>query len=69
MERVSIEFGMYQCFSNWIQDFEMELDVASKKDSLFLQERLDLCETYIKHFAMDQCLFLENMIRGKAECL
>jgi len=59
-------FGGSQSVFNWIQDAEMELQSAGRKNPVYHRHRIRLCEEFLRRFAPGDSLLLENMRRAMA---
>jgi len=56
-----------QFVSNWVQDFEMEMSNAARKDPRWHARRIAVCDEYLRRFSGESDLTAENMRRALAE--
>lgn len=67
VEELDKSFHGMQCFFNWASDFDLELENVGRKNSDFLQYRIDFCREYVAR-SEDACEGnILNMKRAIAE--
>lgn len=67
IEALDKDFNGLQFISNWVSDFEMELDNASSVDVSFAQIRIDFCTELLNRVSDQNELNSLNMRRAIAE--
>jgi tetratricopeptide (TPR) repeat protein len=67
VEELDKSFHGLQCFFNWASDFDLELENLGRKNSVFLQHRIDFCSEYVARSEDESEGNILNMKRAIAE--